>query len=79
MVDVDDLTDVIVLQNDFLVRYQQVVTILAQRDEHRAEELIGDLVAMVEGVEVVANVHLPTPVSHHLDIGDVVAGARFRR
>ena len=51
---------------------------LSQRDEHRAEELVGGFVAVAERVEVVAHVHFVLALGQHFHIGDVVAGARLR-
>src|SRR4051794_23325127 len=79
MVNINDLVDVVILQDDFFVGDYKARFSFFERDEGRAEELLGLLVTVAEGVPVIAHLHFAFALGQNLDIGEKMAGARFWR
>src|ERR1700712_2553366 len=78
VIDVEHLADVVVLQHNFLGRYQPFAVNLSQGDEHGSEKMVVHSVAVAERAEVVAYVYFVAAFGQHFHIGDVVTGTRLR-
>src|SRR6478736_5682728 len=74
VVDVDDLTHVVVLQHHLLGLDQRLLAAQVEGVETAAEVAVGCLVAKAQGVPVEANLAAALALRDDFDVADVVRG-----
>lgn len=79
MVNVNDLTDVIIVQAHGFAYDLRLIVVLSQRADRRSEVGVGVLVAVVIGNPAVAHLHPLRVLAQQLDVAYDVRRARLRR
>src|ERR1700737_4470910 len=78
VIDIDDVVNVVVLENDFLVGDFHLWTGRFDRVERRAEIGIDGLVAKIQREPVKPEFDEGFAPLQNFDVADIMAGARFR-